>query len=53
MFKEETLGERHGLHTFASACFGPTKKATFSVVLLKGKERGEAAVWFSKFGVLL
>lgn len=51
--KEEPLGESYGPRIFASACFGPTKKARFGVVMLMGEEEEVAVVWFAKAVLLL
>lgn len=38
--KEKRSGERQGQCIFAIVCFGATKKALFSVVMLKNEEQG-------------
>lgn len=50
---EKPLGERCGQPIFASACFGPAKKAMFNVVMLKGEEGKVAVAWFVNVVVLL
>lgn len=49
-FCEETLGETHGQRVFARACFGATKKAVFSVEILKDEGRVVAVMWSSRNG---
>lgn len=41
------MGERHAQRIFRSAGFGPTKRARFSIVLLKDEEGGMEVVWFA------
>lgn len=53
ILEEKTMGERYSQRVNASSCFGPTKEARFSVLKLKGEERGLAVVWFEKGVVLI
>lgn len=42
--REEMLWERYGQHIFVSACFAPTNKALFSVLMLMGEKLRAAVV---------
>lgn len=46
-------GGRYDHCIFAIACFGPTKKENFIVVMLTSKEGSVRVVWFAKVVVLL
>lgn len=52
IFKKNTLGERLGQGIFVRACFGPTKKSRFSVVILEG-EGGVPVMRCAKVEVLI
>lgn len=43
----ERLMERFAQHMISNACFEPTKKARFSVVMLTCEKERVAVVWFA------
>lgn len=47
------MEERCGQHIFSNACFAPTRKSRFSVVMLKGGKGEVAGMQFAKVVVLL
>lgn len=51
--KKERLDERYAQRIFRSASFGPTKNASFCVIILKVEEGGMAVMWAVKIVVLL
>lgn len=46
--KGETFGERYGQQIFDAACFGLTKKAGFSVLMINGEKAGVAVLWIAE-----